>query len=529
MDSVQPNRIAPSGFTWDAVTGKLVIQDKAFIRPNSTLEVRCREDGEWEAIYPSYCFPWFDTPQVLEGFYVSIDGEEIENGNIQTAITYFKDDDIPVFPKREDLFDKLILSKLPKLNHPEVFPSSPPKSFPGFVSLYELIDKLPLTPQVEGRVPEVEVLPQRLPETPEIYLRDMPDSVLDGRLGEICQRRMSHFPIAYSWPALLAVASALIGERAPGVHTNLYSCLVGPVHSGKSQAIDFAVKTLGLEPPALMEMMAGSAEALVREMSNAAGNPRLFSPDELGHTLEKMQIERSSFSFMFNTAFYKTKFRVLMGRKDSADVDCVLSILGGVVEDRFQDFFGAATVGGFYDRFAFGLCPGNFCFDFRPFEGPPELPPCPVSVRHHPEIEEMTKQWRKENPEGNPRVFEIALRAATVCASFDGKQVLTANDLKPHLELARYQHRIRHLVKPNSGETPEGQIAHKILDNVKSAEGKNVDKRELLHRIHAYDKGPSVADRALAVLIANGEIIETKIGRKRFLRWISDQEYQSND
>jgi hypothetical protein len=352
---------------------------------------------------------------------------------------------------------------------------------------------------------------------PEILMRDIPDSVLDGRLGEICMSRMHRFPIAYAWPALLAVASALISERGPNVRTNLYSALVGPIHSGKSQAIDSATQSLGLRGPQLMETVAGSAEALIRETAGAAGNPRLFCPDELGHTLEKLKIERSSFSFVLNSAFYKTNFKVLMGKKETSQFNCHLSILGGLVEERFADLFNASTTAGLYDRFMFGLCPGNFRFDYRPFEGPSEITR-QVAVRIHPQVWEAKSAWESNDPQSNSRVFEIAVRTATICSSFDGKTLLNVDDLKPHFELAKYQHRIRAILKPNPGENFEGQLAHKFLNYLTRLKGGYASCRDMYRQTHAYDKGPSTADRALDILIANGDVEETKVGKKRLVR-----------
>ena len=220
--------------------------------------------------------------------------------------------------------------------------------------------------------------------TDDGHLKDMPETVLDGRLGEICANRMCAFPRAYAWPALLAVASALI-EPTPSLRTNLYGALVGPVHSGKTQAIQQAISVLGLEEPALMPLLSGSGEQLVRHATDAGGNPRLFSPDELGHLLEKMQIQRSSYSYILNRAFYEDKFEVLMGHRERSTFNCVLSILGGMVEERFQDLFNAGTTGGLYDRFLFGLCPCGYSYDYFPFEGARETIQ-PVRVEVDPKV-----------------------------------------------------------------------------------------------------------------------------------------------
>ena len=98
---------------------------------------------------------------------------------------------------------------------------------------------------------------------------DMPDGVLDGKLGGRCQKRMSAYPLAYAWPAILTVAGVRIHQTEfdptkpnqcvqldendkpiyvqPGVRANLYTCLVGPAGTGKTSAFDQAIKILGVE------------------------------------------------------------------------------------------------------------------------------------------------------------------------------------------------------------------------------------------------------------------------------------------
>jgi hypothetical protein len=313
---------------------------------------------------------------------------------------------------------------------------------------------------------------------------------------------------------LLAAGSAMLGDGHPGVRSNLYCAIVGPVHSGKSQAIEHGESVLGIEPPTLMNTVAGSAEALIRETASAAGNPRLFSPDELGHLLEKMRIERSSFSFILNSAYYKSQFRVLMGKKETASFDCNLSILGGLVEERFSDLFSANTTGGLYDRFMFGLFPGNFRFEYRPFEGPVEITRT-VPVRIGMDVWDAKHAWETNDPTSNQRIFENAVRCAVICASFDGKTTLTADDLGPHYELAQYQHRIREFLKPNPGENFEGQLAHKFKQYLERYHGRFVDRRSMFRDTHAYDKGLSTADRALDMMIANGDVAKTMEGKRK--------------
>jgi hypothetical protein len=92
---------------------------------------------------------------------------------------------------------------------------------------------------------------------------DMPHSVLDGRLGEVCQKRMlSIYPVAYAWPALVTVAGALVQPGPKGfLRTNLYTCLVGDKATGKSSSIDLAIYLLDAKSAGVVhDMKAGSAE-----------------------------------------------------------------------------------------------------------------------------------------------------------------------------------------------------------------------------------------------------------------------------
>ncbi len=366
-------------------------------------------------------------------------------------------------------------------------------------------------------------------------LRDMPETVLDGWLGELCRTRMSAFPIAFAWPALLTAASTLVPQS--DVRINLYSSLVGPVGSGKSQAIEHANALLGMQEPILMNIMAGSAEGLLRKLGNTNGNARLLSVDELGHLLEKAQIEGASFPYILDRAYYHTTFVATMARGQETTFNCRLSLIGGVVDDNFGDLFGSKTKGGLHDRFIFGQCPSGFNYRYRPFEGGPALQlgsddpnvisARPVAVNIHPDVLEARDKWLVDEPNLQAgRVTEHAIRAALVCAAFDGRGVLRASDLGPALEFARYQARIRKMLKPNPGETMEAIMATKVIDWLDtyapaSNDGDNgqwVNRRVLYKAIHAERFGHAVSNRAIQVLEANGDIETSKEGKSWLVR-----------
>jgi hypothetical protein len=72
---------------------------------------------------------------------------------------------------------------------------------------------------------------------------DMPDSALDGRLGEITQRRLRGLPLAYSWGRLSPRLVVMLDRVNAPIRTNLYLgarrptfvgqiCLAGLCRSG---------------------------------------------------------------------------------------------------------------------------------------------------------------------------------------------------------------------------------------------------------------------------------------------------------
>jgi hypothetical protein len=356
---------------------------------------------------------------------------------------------------------------------------------------------------------------------------DMSQAVLDGWLGEICSKYMDDFPVAYAWPSLLTVASALAPKLEDPV--NIFGCLVGDTGTGKSQAINRAISLLGLNEndPVLLNMCAGSAEGLLADtgISEAKGDRRLYNPDELGHLLQKATIEHSSFPFLLNTIFYKSKFELKMAHGKSASVNCRLSLIGGLVEDRFDDLFGASTTGGLYDRFIFGRCPATRQFYFTNRRVPQVLSASidrPKIASAHPDVYEALRDWR-DTRFGGSRVTELAFRVALICASFDNRKELRAEELGPALEFAKYQFNFRQAFSPNAGQNADGKLAHKFLKKLASIYPSWIGERELFKATRAYDLGPSAARRALDSLIFAGEVKPHRIEKKRLVRLANGQ------
>jgi hypothetical protein len=348
-----------------------------------------------------------------------------------------------------------------------------------------------------------------------LAIPDMPERVLDGKLGEICETRLSGLPISYAWVSLVTVAGALVPPSQ--VRTNMYACPVGPIGSGKSQAIERATATLGLTKPQLENTLAGSFEGLAEKL-NVAGDARLLSPDELGHLLLKARIDGASFPFVLNSAFYKTEFEVLAARGKKINVNARLGIIGGIVEDKFPALFGSATTGGLYDRFIFGRCPQPFQYDYRPFEGVAERTgPCTVTIAG--DVWELKTTWLKEIPGLTARTAELAIRVGAIAAAFSGRSILYAKAIeKTGRAFAEYQARFRAAFRPNPGENTDAQCAWDIRSWLTEHPGWN-PKRTVYRGINAYRFGPAAFERCIAAMVAGGEM-DIDSGRPARLRLV---------
>jgi hypothetical protein len=236
---------------------------------------------------------------------------------------------------------------------------------------------------------------------------------------------------------------------------------------------------------------------------------------------------------VLNRAFYETGFKVRSMEKKRREVifNAILSIIGGIVEERFGDLYTSKTTGGFYDRDMFGLCPSGFRYEYTPFEGGPALQinrtgggdpnneeliatvgNLPVPVTLDKSVFHEMNRWRRDDPVlKNPdcgRIVEIALRVAIICASFDQRPVLYGKDLGPAFELARYQARIRGVLKPNPGKTFEGQLYHKFFEflTTHTSDGSWVPRKQLFHRTCSHEIGLPVANKTLDAMIANEDV-----------------------
>ncbi|HWY20032.1 MAG TPA: hypothetical protein VNX26_02365 [Candidatus Acidoferrum sp.] len=373
----------------------------------------------------------------------------------------------------------------------------------------------------------------------KIGIPDMPAEVLDGWLGQICRERMGDFPIAFAWPALLAAASVLVPHSPEKSNrTNLYAALVGGKGTGKTSALDYALRLLNISSPPLMRLKAGSAEGLAKQIGDIGGASRLYFTDELEHLLLKAAIQGSTFATVLNTAFYEDQQELIIAHSQRVPFNCRFSLAGGVVDERFNDLFGAATTGGFYDRFIFGVGPSGYSYSYRSFSGEPLLKakdPADVdegfdtTVEHPVPVEISSDVWAERDriqeelkiAPGERRVLELGIRCALIAASLDGRRVLKAADLGPMKAFVAYQLRVRKTLKPNPGKNPEAIVACKFLDYLDehSPNGEFLNRRKMISDTRAsQDWGPSTVNRVLSALELAGDIEQSKSGRQLLVR-----------
>src|SRR5258708_22309112 len=99
------------------------------------------------------------------------------------------------------------------------------------------------------------------------------------------------------------------------------------------------------------------------------------------------------------------------------------------------------------------------CWHFEGFKETTE----PIAVEVDPVIWEMIEQIRKENPNIG-REAEIAIRAARICASFDGRKILRAQDCESSVKaFVATQLHIREYLRPNEGVTNDAKCANDLL------------------------------------------------------------------
>jgi hypothetical protein len=295
-------------------------------------------------------------------------------------------------------------------------------------------------------------------------VEDMPTDCLDGMLGDITQKRMARFPIATAWPTIVCCAGVRIERECSLVlspqRTNLYVVFVCPVEFGKSDVINQGLYVVGLVGTnRLLEATVGSSEGLISLLGDAHGESRLYSPDELLSTLKKANIENSVLNSTFCSMFYKDA-STHKTAKGTLSYNARVSMIGGIVDDMFEEAYGVSSTGGFYTRSAFSMPPTGFVNKFRPYDTQSEKMDGVHEVTVDLDVYELQDEWNAANP-GYGRVMEIAIRFAFICACYD-KRVLHAKDMDAAIRYADYHKHVREVLRPNVGETLSAKMEDAI-------------------------------------------------------------------
>lgn len=298
----------------------------------------------------------------------------------------------------------------------------------------------------------------------------------------------------------------------------LFTALIGPVGCGKSQAIEWAAKALGIyskdKGPHFYEVMAGSAEQLIDDLHK---NKKIFqgslliTPDEWAHLFAKAAIQNASFPSFLTKSYYRRKQTFLRPRGKEITLDLAMSFIGGIVEDEFDTVFNASSLGGVYDRFLFGRAPDGYVFDYKPYPRPVvpfeffNWKPLPVQVDGS--VWELTKTWSKRD-RSLGRIIEVCTRIATIYASMDGRAILTERAVEPLWDLTQHQSYLRSRFQPNAGVLPDAVFANAALAWIEKNAQNWRSIRDLKRGTHAYQRklGPSVAERALMALARTDQI-----------------------
>lgn len=391
-------------------------------------------------------------------------------------------------------------------------------------------EKLQPTPDLEVRdVQEPEPQPLTLPRSclASSYLGKLYDEVFAP----------NDWPLEMALPALVTAACVVIPQPSydgagillrGDMKTSLYTALIAPVHSGKSQVIEWATKSLGIyhdtRDKNYTQVKFGSAEQMWKYLfkhsaMNDQQDPKAFqravlvNPDEWSHVMAKAGIPDATLASTLTTAFYNRRHIITLGGQGGGrdiTIPFPFSIIGGIVQEDFDSVFDASTLGGLYDRFLFGLAPDGFNWSYRSF--PSDHPflqstPKPVVTVAHPSLEEVIKDWNKRDRELG-RIVEVCARVAAVFAAIDGRTKVVGEDLEKLWPLAQYQKAIRAMYKPNPGMNPDAIYANAALSWTQANAQQWRTLRDLQKgtNYHRRKLGPNVAFRSVQALARDGQI-----------------------
>ena len=281
------------------------------------------------------------------------------------------------------------------------------------------------------------------------------ERALYGLAGEIA--RNTRLPLGWSYPGILAVASALdIRDKDGHVRSNIYCALIAPPGMAKTVVQDAIERSIFL-PLGRVTYTTPASDRGLAKMIGKGGSTVMLMEDEFRAVLGKCQVPNSTLAQMICKLWNKNQAGV--ADKKGADV-CIgkFCILGNLACDDPADFrkvFGNSTVTGMYDRFIFGY--DSTPVKYRPQDIKPLVMVDEMVVRIPTWVWDAKDRWGDAVPNRNRRLTEHALRVAIVTAAINGDKEITAPCLAAALRFVEWQERLRPVFKPGLAETKEAE------------------------------------------------------------------------
>jgi hypothetical protein len=390
------------------------------------------------------------------------------------------------------------------------------------------VDALIEAEQMEANVVEPEPpAEQSLMPEPEQSTRqklyEMPESCMYGWLGDVA--RELDTPLGFAYPAALTVFAAQITSHPKHVRPTLYTCLIGPIHCGKSETIKRAVEYIQLfDDDAVKWTVPGSDRGLINifggKKKDDEGDKglshipktRLLAQDELRNTIAKANISGSSLPATLCSLWSQDE----AGAADkTGEHVCLvrLNILGGLKADDTEDFaetFGKDSTAGLYDRFVYGLAPKGW--KYKPWsKDPVRRAPKGCTIPGH--IFQMLEEWRDVDTKTRGRLGEIALRIAYITSAANHDSEVTMESMRCALEFVQWQEAVRFAYKAGLGDAIDAQCTNAILNVLeKLPQGVWIKWKEMAGKKNWYRKyGSSVLSRVRDALAKTGLTVEETV------------------
>jgi hypothetical protein len=238
----------------------------------------------------------------------------------------------------------------------------------------------------------------------------------------------------------------------------------------------------------------------------------MLDVDEWSGFFKKAGIDNATFIDTLNTGFYKSEFHLTIKGGKEINLNCALSIIGGITPERVPDCFNAETTGGFHDRFLFGQCPSGYVSQYMPFDvskaafktDPFFRTIKPTRVVIDRSVWELANTWKREDPSLG-RAVEMTVRCCKIIASFDEKKEITARDLEIMRPFLEYQKTCRNIITPDAAITYDAKMSNGILGWLKRHADSGIwtNQRDLKKGIHRLldSLGPASYNNAIKGLL----------------------------